>query len=105
MQFSNRKKDCLNPLEDEGRSRCEFTMIVAYRKVNLRQTQDRKKKTKLCGVTELKNIREINNKNNNLQEKKIQRQVISYELTIVMFAQTCMHYVYLVIILLCTLKG
>ena len=47
-------------MEDEGRSKCEFTMIVAYRKVNLRQTQDRKK-TKLCGETELINyIREIN---------------------------------------------
>jgi hypothetical protein len=51
-------------LEDEGRSKCEFTMIVAYRKVNLRQTQDRKKKTKLCGETELNNyIREINKLN------------------------------------------
>ena len=63
MQFSNRKKDCLNPLEDEGRSRCEFTMIVAHRKVNLRQTQDRKKKTKLCGETEVKHIHEINKNN------------------------------------------
>jgi hypothetical protein len=33
-------------LEDEGRSKREFTMIVAHRKVNLRQTQDRKKTKK-----------------------------------------------------------
>lgn len=75
-------------------------MIVAYRKVNLRQTQDRKK-AKLCGETELINyIREINN----LIKVKKQKQEISYMLDMVMFAQTCVHYVYLVI-LLCTLEG
>jgi hypothetical protein len=85
-------------LEDEGRSKCEFTMIVAYRKVNLRQTQDRKK-TKLCGETELINYsREINKLN------KRKKKEISYMLDMVMFAQTCVHYVYLVI-LLCTLEG
>ena len=34
---------------------------------------------------------------------KIQTRVISDKLTIVMFAQTCVHYIYLVI-LLCILK-
>ena len=65
MQFSNRKRNSLSPLEDEGRSKCEFTMIVAYRKVNLRQTQDRKKKTKLCGETELKCVSQIGNQRKN----------------------------------------
>jgi hypothetical protein len=46
-------------------------MIVAYRKVNLRQTQDRKK-TKLCGETELINyIREINKLNKRKKNKKL----------------------------------
>jgi hypothetical protein len=43
MQSSNKKKECLNPLEDEGRSKCEFTMIVAQRKIQFK-TDSRQKK-------------------------------------------------------------
>ena len=54
-------------MEDEGRSRCEFTMIVAHRKVNLRQTLDRnvEKYVVKLNRTELKYIRKssiVNNK-------------------------------------------
>jgi hypothetical protein len=50
-------------LEDEGRSRCEFTMIVAHRKVNLRQTLDRnvEKYVVKLNVSELDDIRKIIN--------------------------------------------
>ena len=51
-------------MEDEGRSKCEFTMIVAYRKSQFKTDSRQKKKTKLCGETELNNfIREINKLN------------------------------------------
>ena len=43
MQSPNKKKECLNPLEDEGRSKCEFTMIVAQRKIQFK-TDSRQKK-------------------------------------------------------------